>query len=67
MDLGSDGGRGRWDQASEEWKTLNHGVQEELKSRRAVRVKVKVKVGQRERVLDLRYGMHRDHCQFGVI
>jgi L-2-hydroxyglutarate oxidase LhgO len=65
MDLASDEGGGRRVQGVEERKKLNHGVQEVLKSRKAVRVKVKV--GQRERVLHLRYGIRRDHCQLGVI
>lgn len=66
MDLGSDEGHGRRVQAAEERKMLNHGAQGELKSRKAVRVKVKVKVGQRKRVLHLQYGIRRDHYQFGV-
>jgi len=65
MGLGSDERHGKWEQVADERKKLNQGVQEELKSRKAVRVKVKV--GQRERVLDLRHGMRRDQCQFEVI
>lgn len=64
MDLGSDEGHGRRVQAAEERKMLNHEAQGELKSRKAVRVKVKV--GQRKRVLHLRYGIRRDHYQFGM-
>lgn len=64
MDHTSDeGGAGRAG-AAEERNGLNHGVQEELKSRKAVAVRVKVKVWQKERVLHLRYGIRRDHCQF---
>lgn len=65
LDLGSGPGGGRRVQGAEGGEMLNHRVQEELKSRKAVRVKGKV--GQRERVLHSRYGICRDHYQFGVI
>lgn len=50
-DQASDEGGGRRAGAAEERKRLNHGVQEELGSRKAVMVKVTV--WQRERVLHL--------------
>jgi len=61
-DHASDEGGGRRVGAAEEGERLDHRVQEELKSRKAV--KVKVKVWQRERVLQLRYGIRRDRYQF---
>src|SRR5258706_4419068 len=62
MDLGGDEGGGTREQGAEEREKCN---QEELKCRKAVRVRVKV--GQKERVLHQRYGIRRDHNQFGVI
>ena len=61
MDLAHDEGGGRRAQAAEERKRLDHGTQEELKSWKAV--KVKVKVEQRERVLYLGCGIRRNRCQ----
>lgn len=65
MDLRGDEGGETWEQGVDERKKWKHGVQEELKSWKAVRVKAKVE--HRERVLHLRYGIRRDHYQFEVI